>query len=173
MAWKGSSSHYVTTVKRNVVSLMVSEHGLSQGRACRLAGLNLSTWQYQSLRQPVAGPCERIIELAQERRRFGYRRLHILLRREGMSVNHKAVHRIYCEEGLQVRKRKRKRIGQSERQPIILPERINERCSAQCAMPRTFLQQLGSMIAISSARTPPTGGQRQSSLRRKLALPCR
>jgi len=116
-------------VKRNVVSHMVSAHGLSQRRACRLAGLNLSTWQYKSTRQPVEGLRERIIELAQERRRFGYRRLHILLRREGFSVNHKAVHRIYCEEGLQVRKRKRKRIGPADRQPIMLPDRINERWS--------------------------------------------
>ena len=115
--------------KRNVVSLMVSEHGLSQRRACRLAGLNLSTWQYKPTRLVVAGLRERIIELAGERRRFGYRRLHILLRRDGLSVNHKAVHRIYREEGLQVRKRKRKRIGPADRQPIELPERINERWS--------------------------------------------
>ncbi|MCP4602775.1 MAG: transposase [Proteobacteria bacterium] len=72
---------------------------------------------------------ERIIELAGERRRFGYRRLHILLRREGLSVNHKAVHRIYREEGLQVRRRKRKRIGPTDRQPIELPGRTNERWS--------------------------------------------
>jgi len=112
-----------------VVSLMVSEHGLSQRRACRLAGLNLSTWQYKSFNQAVPGLRERIIELAQERRRFGYRRLHILLRREGLNVNHKAVHRIYREEGLQVRKRKRKRIGPVDRQPILLPDLINERWS--------------------------------------------
>ncbi len=108
---------------------MVSEHGLSQRRACRLAGLNLSTWQYKATKHPVADLRDRIIELAGERRRFGYRRLHILLRREGLIVNHKAVHRIYREEGLQVRKRKRKRIGAVDRQPIMLPEGINERWS--------------------------------------------
>jgi len=108
---------------------MVSEHGLSQRRACRLAGLNLSTWQYKPNKPTVTGLRERIIELAGERRRFGYRRLHIMLRREGLNVNHKAVHRIYREEGLQVRKRKRKRIGPADRQPIMLPERINERWS--------------------------------------------
>ncbi|MEG3620375.1 IS3 family transposase [Magnetovibrio sp. PR-2] len=115
--------------KRSVVSHMVSEHGLSQRRACRLASLNLSTWQYKSRRPDVQGLRERIVELAAERRRFGYRRLHILLRREGWGVNHKAVHRIYQEEGLQVRKRKRKRIGPADRQPILLPERVNERWS--------------------------------------------
>ncbi len=82
------------TVKRNVVSLMVSEHGLSQRRACRLASLNLSTWQYKPSKQLIVGLRERIIALAGERRRFGYRRIHILLRREDLSVNHKAVHRI-------------------------------------------------------------------------------
>jgi len=108
---------------------MVSAHGLSQRRACRLAGLNLSTWQYSSIKQPVAGLRARIIELAGHRRRFGYRRLYILLRREGWVINHKAVHRIYREEGLQVRRHKRKRIGPTDRQPIELPGRINERWS--------------------------------------------
>ena len=52
----------------------------------------------------------RLKELAGEKRRYGYRRLHVLLRREGVSVNHKCVEPIYREEGLSVRKRKRKRI---------------------------------------------------------------
>lgn len=73
----------------------------------------------------MAGLRERIIELAGECRRFDDRRLHILLRREGLDVDHKAVHRIYREEGLQVRKRKRKRVGPADRQPIELPERVN------------------------------------------------
>ena len=104
-------------------------HGLSQRRAYRLADLNLSTWQYRSIKQLVKGLRERIVELAGERRRFGYRRLYILLRREGWVINHKAIHRIYREEGLQVRKRKRKWIGPADRQPIELPQKINERWS--------------------------------------------
>ncbi len=116
-------------MKRNVVSHMVSAHGLSQRRACRLANLNLSTWQYKARKQVSTDLRDRIIELAAERRRFGYHRLYILLRREGWIVNHKAVHQIYCEEGLQVRKRKRKRIAPAERQPIILPVSTNERWS--------------------------------------------
>ena len=71
---------------------------------------------------------ERIIELAAERHRFDYRRLHIPLRRESCEVNHKTVHRIYHEEGLQARKRKRKRIGPAY-QPIELSGRVNERWS--------------------------------------------
>lgn len=97
--------------KRAVVSHLVEARGLSQRRACRLAELNLSTWQYRARRKEPPGLRERLKELAAERRRFGYRRLHALLRREGWRVNHKAVHRIYVEEGLQVRKRKRKRLA--------------------------------------------------------------
>ena len=67
--------------KRNVVSHLLSAHRLSQRRACWLAGLNLSTWQYKPLKRMMPDLRERVIELAGERRRFGYRRLHILLRR--------------------------------------------------------------------------------------------
>ena len=57
------------------------------------------------------------------------RRLHVLLRREGWPVNHKAVHRLYVEEGLQVRKRKRKRVSRAERCPMAVPRAPNERWS--------------------------------------------
>ena len=76
---------------------MVQAHELSQRRACRLAGLSLSTWQYQAQRAERPGLRARVRELAYERRRFGYRRLHAVLRREGWRGNHKAVHRIYGE----------------------------------------------------------------------------
>ena len=90
--------------KRKVVLHLVQAHGLSQRRAFWLADLNLSTWQYEPRGKEPTGLRERIEELAAERRRFGYRRLHALLRREGWRVNHRAVHRIYVEEGLQVKK---------------------------------------------------------------------
>jgi len=72
---------------------------------------------------------ERLKELASQRRRFGYRRLHALLRREGWRVNHKAVHRIYVEEGLQVRQRKRKRLARALRRPMLVPQAPNQRWS--------------------------------------------
>lgn len=68
----------------------------------------------------------RLRELAAERRRFGYRRLHVLLVREGWTVNHKRVYRIYREEGLSVRKRRRKRVAR-ERCPLAQPAGPNER----------------------------------------------
>ena len=115
--------------KRKVVTHLIETHALSERRACRLANLNLSTWQYRSRRGSSAELRARIKALAYERRRFGYRRIHALLRREGWRVNHKAVHRIYVEEGLQVRKRKRKRISQAERRPLDLPAAAGERWS--------------------------------------------
>jgi putative transposase len=115
--------------KRAVVSHLVKAHGLSERRACRLADLNLSTWQYRACRQARSTLRERLKELAGQRRRFGYRRLHALLRREGWRINHKAVHRIYVEEGLQVRRRKRKRLARALRRPMLVPQAPNQRWS--------------------------------------------
>jgi putative transposase len=80
---------------KQAANRVVEAHGLSARRACRLAGLNLSTWQYRPRTQERRLLRERLKELAGERRRFGYRRLHALLRCEGWRINHKAVHRIY------------------------------------------------------------------------------
>lgn len=108
---------------------MVSASGLSQRRACGLADLHLSTFQYRPRGTARAELRARLVALAGERRRFGYRRLHVLLRREGYVVNHKLVYRLYREERLQVRRRKRKRIAAAERQPLSAPSLPNERWS--------------------------------------------
>ncbi len=105
---------------------------LSERRACELAGTTRSSYRYPvrlGSRRREAELRERLRELASERRRFGYRRLKVLLQREGWQVNHKRVYRLYREEGLAVRRRKRKRIGAVERQPLALPRRANERWS--------------------------------------------
>jgi len=72
---------------------------------------------------------QRLLELAAERPRFGYRRLHVLLRREGVEVNRKKVQRIYREESLMVRKKRRKRVAQAPREPKPIPSETNERWS--------------------------------------------
>ncbi len=69
------------------------------------------------------------MKLAAERPRFGYRRLHVLLVREGFRVNHKRIQRMYREERLSVRRKKRKRVAQTARLPKVVPERVNERWS--------------------------------------------
>jgi len=103
--------------------------GLSERRACQLLGMTRSSYRYTVRRQQPAGLRERLRELAQERHRFGYRRLTVLLRREGWAVNHKRVYRLYREEGLGVRRRKRQRIGAVRRQPLAIPTRPNQRWS--------------------------------------------
>jgi putative transposase len=109
---------------------MRQAQGLSERRACRLVGLARASCRYERQRQGEEEKLKaRLHRLAGERRRFGYRRLTILLRREGWTVNHKRVYRLYGQEGLQVRRRKRKRIGAVERQALAIPIRPNERWS--------------------------------------------
>jgi len=89
-------------------------------------GCALSSQRYRSRRPPQAELRARLHALAVERVRWGYRRLHVLLRREGTRVNVKRVYRLYREEGLAVRRRKRKRVAVA-RAPQPVPTRINER----------------------------------------------
>ncbi len=104
--------------------------GLSERRACRLVGMARTSCRYERQRPGEEEKLKaRLRTLAEERRRFGYRRLTVLLRREGWAVNHKRVYRLYQREGLGVRRRKRKRIGAVERQPLTIPTRLNERWS--------------------------------------------
>lgn len=102
---------------------------LSERRACHLAGLGRSSYHYRPRKVDECGLRERLKKLAGERRRYGYRRLMVLLKREGREVNHKRVYRLYREEGLSVRRRKGKRIGSAERQPLALPTQTNQRWS--------------------------------------------
>jgi len=100
--------------------------GLSERRASRLVGMGRSTARYQTRRGHDEALRRRLRELAAERPRFGYRRLHILLRREGVLVNHKRVERLYRIEQLGVRRRTRKRIAQDGRRRPAPPSRPNE-----------------------------------------------
>lgn len=91
---------------------MVQARGISERRACGLVGVGRSTVQYRprGARPDEEDVRQRLRELAAQRRRFGYRRLHVLLRRSGLLVNHKRVYRLYRAEGLAVRRRTRKRL---------------------------------------------------------------
>ena len=92
--------------RREAVAHAVENHGVSERRACRIIGADRGSARYRSVRPDDAELRGRLRELAAERRRFGYRRLHILLRREGYIVNRKKTQRLYREEGLTVRRRK-------------------------------------------------------------------
>ena len=102
---------------------------MSERRACGLVGMQRSTLRYESRRSDDSELRERLRELATERVRFGYRRLCVLLRREGMKVNHKRVYRIYREEQLAVRKRSSKRARTRPRQPLTVCDRPAQRWS--------------------------------------------
>lgn len=107
----------------------MQEKGLSQRHACDLTGIDPRVYRYKSTRSDDTVIRNRLRELASERRRFGYRRLHILLRREGFQLNWKKLYRIYKEERLAVRKRGGRKRALGTRAPMTLPQRRNERWS--------------------------------------------
>ena len=94
-----------------------SELGISERRACHVIGQPRSTQRYRTRKPEQDRPVVKDMhQLAEEHPRYGYRRITVLLRREGWAVNAKRVHRLWKEAGLQVPKkqRKRRRLGQSE-----------------------------------------------------------
>lgn len=97
-------------LRRSAVHYLEGAWSLSQRRACGLAEVCRATVRYQVRRGEDESVRTRLRELAALRKRFGYRRLCTLLRREGVLVNHKRVYRLYREEGLSLRRRKRKRL---------------------------------------------------------------
>jgi len=115
--------------ERTAVAHLVADHGMSERRACKAIGCSRMTVRYQSTRPDDTDLRERMIVLARERRRFGYRRLHVLLRREGYEVNHKKLFRLYREEKLTVRRRGGRKRAIGTRSPMLLPLAPNERWS--------------------------------------------
>ena len=91
--------------KREAVAHLRSAFDMSERWACRTIGCVRMTVRYRCHRPDDAELRARLRSLAHVRRRFGYRRLHVLLRREGFTVNHKRLFRLYCEERLMVRRR--------------------------------------------------------------------
>ena len=117
-----------TEQRRRVVTHLRAAYAISARRALRLVGLSRSRWHYQPRRPIADAPIRtRLKELATQRPRFGYKRLHVLLRREGVVVNLKRVYRLYREERLLVRPhRSRKRTAEPR---VALPAAVapNER----------------------------------------------
>lgn len=124
----------VTTEHRRTVVKLAQETALqcgaamSERHACTLIGLPRATHRYLRRRTSHEVLRARLRAFAAERPRWGYRRLAVLLRREGHTVNHKLVHRLYREEGLMVRRRRKKRTAVT-RTPLAAPTRPNERWS--------------------------------------------
>lgn len=106
---------------------------MSERRACTVIGADRTSVRYRVRRADDEPIRARLRELASERRRFGYRRLHVLLTREGLLMNHKKLRRLYCEERLQVRRRSGRKRALGTRAPLTVPEGANHRWSMDFA----------------------------------------
>lgn len=111
-------------VLKATVEQVREKYAFSERRACRVMKLAVTTYRYRSQRndEPLR---TKLVELAREKPRFGYRRLHVLLRRSGERVNHKRLHRIYCEAGLRIRRKKRKHCVR-EGKPLVARTSANQ-----------------------------------------------
>jgi putative transposase len=115
--------------RRNVVAFLREHHNISERQACKIVRLCRSSCRYQAKPTDDTEIRSRLRQLAEQRRKFGAPRLHVMLRREGYLINHKRTERLYREEGLSLRlKRRRKRISHL-RVVLDSPERINQHWS--------------------------------------------
>ncbi len=114
---------------RQAVAHLKAAFGVSERRACSIIKADGKSVRYRSCRQPDTALRERLRALAVERRRFGYRRLFVLLRREGEPSGKNRIYRLYREEGLTVRKRRSRRRAIGTRAPILVEARPNARWS--------------------------------------------
>ncbi|WP_352755833.1 IS3 family transposase [Mesorhizobium sp. M0955] len=115
--------------KREAVAHLRAVMGLSERRACSFVDADRKMIRYQSRRAPETELRDRLRDLANERRRFGYRRLFILLRRQGEASGINRIYRLYREEGLTVRKRRARRRAVGTQAPILVEAKANARWS--------------------------------------------
>ena len=115
--------------KLEAVAHLQATLGMSERRACTVAGADRTSMRYSSCRADDGDLRSRLRELAQQRRRFGYRRLHILLRRDGIIINRKKTQRLYREEGLTVRRQRARRRAVGARAPAPVLALPNQRWS--------------------------------------------
>ena len=108
---------------------LVEAYQVSQRRACKVVACCRMTVRYQSVKPEDSALRDRMRAIAHERRRFGYRRIHVLLRREGHAVNHKRLFRLYREERLSVRRRGGRKRAVGTRAPMFVPLLPNQRWS--------------------------------------------
>ena len=113
-AWRAAARH------------LVEVYAISERRSCRVLGMHRSTYQYRALPRNDEPLCRAIRALAERKRRWGCPLITDRLRMEGWKDNHKRIERIYQEQGLQVRKRKRKKHTREERVPLEEPTSVNQ-----------------------------------------------
>jgi putative transposase len=116
-------------VRRQAVEHVQEAFGLSERSACRALGFPRASHRYEPTRVDPPELVAKLRAVAVERPRFGYRRLHLMLRRAGLKVNHKRIYRLYRLEGLTVRIKRRKRLAASPRIAPPPPVRAGQRWS--------------------------------------------
>ena len=122
--------------RRELVRHMISS-GLSERRALRITGMSASALRYEPAADRNCALKEKIIALAQRHRRYGSGMIYLKLRQAGEIVNHKRVDRLYAEAGLQVKKRRRKKIAMADRHPLERPTAANQVWSMDFVFDRT------------------------------------
>ncbi len=122
--------------RRELVRHLVGK-GLSERRSLRLASMSPSSFRYQPATDRNAALKAKIIALAQRHRRYGASMIYLKLRQEGMVVNHKRVDRLYAEAGLQIRRRKRRKVPVADRHPLTRPLVANQVWSMDFVFDRT------------------------------------
>jgi len=115
--------------RRNIVVHLKEAFQFSERRACTIVGLCRNSYRYQAKPKNDDEIRARLRELAEKRRKSGAPMLHTLLRREGYQINHKRTERLYREEGLSLRRKKRKKSSSHLRVAMDRPERINQHWS--------------------------------------------
>jgi putative transposase len=121
-------------LRKRAVTWAVREKSYSQRRACGLVGLHPKTYRYASKRTGDEGLRVKLRELASQRRRFGYRRLGLMLERQGIKLSPKKLYRLYKEERLTVRKRGGRKRALGTRAPMVIPQDRNLRWSLDFVM---------------------------------------
>lgn len=110
---------------------------LSERHALRVISMSASPYRYQPSPDRNDALRQQMIELAHRHRRYGTGMIYLKLRQAGMVVNHKRVERLYAEAGLQVQRRKRKKVPVSDRQPLGRPAQANQIWSMDFMFDRT------------------------------------
>lgn len=115
----------------------MTERGISERHALNVIGMSASALRYTPVPDRNAALRQQIITLAQRHRRYGAGMIYLKLRQAGEIVNHKRVERLYAEAGLQVKRRKRKKVPVSERQPLGRPQKADQMWSMDFVFDRT------------------------------------
>ena len=117
-----SEKNLTPGLRKCAVTWAIREKNYSQRRACGLVGLHPKTYRYATKRSGDEEHRRRLRELASQRRRFGYRRLGLMLERQGIKLNRKKLYRLYKEERLSVRKRGGRKRALGTRAPMVIPQ---------------------------------------------------